>query len=187
MRGGMAELGTFSLHPGDPAPEFTLPGVDGKTWKLADFRDAKLLVVTFWCNHCPYVQAWEGRAIELAKSHSPSEVRFVMINANDAHAYPGDGFERMVARSRDKGYPFPYLRDETQAVAHAYGALVTPHPMLFGPDRRLLFQGRIDDNLDNPAAVRHRYLAEAIDAALAGRPVAPPERSVLGCSVKWKA
>ena len=183
----MAELAQFSLHPGDSAPDFALPGVDGKTWRLADFREAKLLVVTFWCNHCPYVQAWESRAIALAKHHDPKDVRFAMINANDAKTHPDDGFDRMVSRAREKGYPFPYLRDEAQSVAHAYGGLVTPHPMLFGSERKLLYQGRIDDNVDDPAAVHHRYLADAIDAALAGRPIVPAERPVLGCSVKWKA
>jgi peroxiredoxin len=181
----MAELAKFSLRPGDRAPEFALPGVDGKTWTLADFADAKLLVVTFWCNHCPYVQAWESRFIALAQEHASSGVRFVVINANDARAYPDDGFDRMKVRAREKGYPFPYLRDESQSVAHAYGALVTPHPMVFGPDRKLLYQGRIDDNVDDPAAVHHRYLADAIATALAGRAIDSPERPVLGCSVKW--
>jgi peroxiredoxin len=183
----MAEIAQFALHPGDAAPEFCLPGVDGKTWRLADFRDAKFLVVTFWCNHCPYVQAWEGRAIALAKEYGPKGVRFVMVNANDAVGYPDDGFDRMAERARSKGYPFPYLRDESQDVAHAYGALVTPHPMLFGPDRRLLFQGAIDDDHEDPAGVHARYLADALDAAIAGRPIVPAERAVLGCSVKWKS
>ncbi|MFI5415258.1 MAG: thioredoxin family protein [Candidatus Lutacidiplasmatales archaeon] len=182
----MADLASFSLHPGDPAPDFALPGVDGKTWRLADFHDANFLVVTFWCNHCPYVQAWEGRAIALAKEHAGHGVRFVMINANDASAYPDDAFPRMKERAVAKGYPFPYLRDDSQAVAHAYGALVTPHPMLFGPDRRLLYQGRIDDQYEDPSRVHHRYLADAIDAALAGHHIEPAERPVLGCSVKWK-
>ncbi len=181
----MAELTAFKLHPGDPAPPFSLPGVDGKSWTLADFAETPWLVVTFWCNHCPYVRAWEGRAIQLQKEYLARGVRFVMINANEATNYPDDRFDRMVARAREKAYPFPYLRDETQQVARAYGALVTPHPMLFGPDRRLRFQGRIDDNYDRPDRVRRRYLQEALDASLGGKPVADPELSVLGCSVKW--
>ena len=182
----MAELSNFRMHPGDAAPEFALPGVDGKAWRLADFGDAKVLVVTFWCNHCPYVQGWESRAIALAHDQAPRGVRFVMINANDAAAYPDDSFDRMKERSAAKGYPFPYLRDETQEVARSYGALVTPHPMVFGPDRRLRFQGRIDDSHDDAGKVKERYLARAIDDALAGRPSVPAERPVLGCSVKWK-
>jgi peroxiredoxin len=183
----MAELDRFTLRPGDPAPDFSLPGVDGKSWNLSDFSDAKLLTVMFWCNHCPYVQAWEGRAIELAQRYGAQGVRFVAINSNDDHAYPDDRFEKMVERARTYGYPFPYLRDDSQEVAHAYGALVTPHPLVFDAQRHLVFQGRIDDRHDRPEEVRHRYLADALDAALAGRTVTPPERPVLGCSVKWRA
>src|SRR5579871_5227792 len=113
----MAEIDRFDLHPGDAAPPFSLPGVDGRTYTLDDFRDAPVLVVTFWCNHCPYVQAWEGRLIDLARRMASRGVRFVLINANDDHAYPDDSFERMAARSREFGYPFPYLRDASQAVA----------------------------------------------------------------------
>ncbi len=182
----MAELSTFRLHPGDPAPDFALPATDGRTYRRDDFAEAKLLAVTFWCNHCPYVQAWEGRTIELAKATANRGVQFVLINANDDRAYPDDRMERMIERARSKGYPMPYLRDESQSVARAYGALVTPHPMLFGPDRRLLFQGRIDDHHDRPEAVTARYLGGAIDAALSGRPIPRPELPVLGCSVKWR-
>jgi peroxiredoxin len=183
----MAELSSFALKAGAKAPEFSLPGTDGKTWSLSDFRDAKHLVVTFWCNHCPYVQGWEGRAIALANEYAPKGVRFVMINANDARAYPDDSFDRMRARAKEKGYPFPYLHDESQDVARSYGALVTPHPMLFGPDRTLLYQGRIDDNMESPGQVKEHFLAAALDAAVAGRAVRPSERSVQGCSVKWKS
>jgi peroxiredoxin len=182
----MAELATFSLHPGDPAPNFELPGTDGKTHKLADFADQPLLVVAFWCNHCPYVQAWEGRMIELAKRYGPKGVAFVTINANDAHSHPGDSFEAMTQRAREKHYPFPYLRDESQDVAHAYGALVTPHPMLFDRQRKLLFQGRIDNDHEHPEKASEHYLARALDQALAGQPVAPAELPVAGCTVKWR-
>lgn len=183
----MAELSSFQLHPGDPAPDFALPGTDGGTHRLSDFSGAKLLTVVFWCNHCPYVQAWESRLVELARETGPRGVAFVLINSNDAEAYPDDGFPQMVERSRQKGYPFPYLRDESQQVARSYGALVTPHPMLFGPDRRLLFQGRIDDRHDRPDLVKEQFLRSAIDAALAGRPIGRTELPVLGCSVKWKS
>jgi peroxiredoxin len=183
----MAELDDFKLHPGDPAPPFALPGVDGKVHKNADFAGEKLLLVVFWCNHCPYVQAWEGRMIALARKFGPRGVGIVAINANDAQAYPDDNLERMIERAKGKGYPFPYLRDESQDVARAYGALVTPHAMLFGPERTLLFQGRIDDRHDKPELVRHRYLEEAIEAALAGRRIDPSQLSVLGCSIKWKS
>ena len=180
----MAELQTFRLHPGDLAPEFTLPDTDGKVHRLSEFREPFLLVA-FWCNHCPYVLAWESRMIEIGRRYGPKGVRVVLINSNDAQAYPADGLEGMRARVREKGYPFLYLRDETQSVAHAYGALVTPHPLLFGRDRRLLFQGRIDDSHDHPERVKHRYLEAALEAALQGKSVESPELPVLGCTVKW--
>jgi len=183
----MAELETFRLHPGDPAPDFALPGVDGRTWKLADFGDKPLLAVVFWCNHCPYVLAWESRMIEIARRYGPKGVGFVLINANDAVAYPTDGFDAMVRRAHEHGYPFPYLRDDSQAVAHAYGALVTPHPMLFDRERHLLFQGRIDDNHEHPERVKEHYLERALDQGLAGRPVSPPALPVAGCTVKWRS
>ncbi len=183
----MAELASFQLHTGDPAPPFSLPGVDGKTWGLTDFQESPFLVVTFWCNHCPYVQAWEGRVIALQKEFASKGVRFVLINANDDREYPDDRFERMAARAKEKGYPFPYLRDDSQQVAHAYGALVTPHPMLFGPDRKLLFQGRVDDNHEDPSRVKHPFLRDALVAATSGRPISETELPVRGCSVKWRS
>ncbi|HUJ78552.1 MAG TPA: thioredoxin family protein [Thermoplasmata archaeon] len=182
----MAELDRFQLRPGDPAPDFALPGTDGATHRLSEFSDRRLLLVVFWCNHCPYVQAWESRMIEIGRKYAAQGVATVLINSNDADAYPDDGPESMAHRAREKGYPFPYLRDETQEVAHAYGALVTPHPMLFGPDRRLLFQGRIDDDHQHPERVTHRYLETALAQALAGEPVAPAAVPVAGCTVKWK-
>jgi len=182
----MAELTTFRLHPGDAAPEFALPGVDGATHRLSEFSGKPVLVVAFWCNHCPYVRAWEGRMIDLGRKYGPRGVAFVLINSNDARSYPEDGFESMARRAKEKGYPFPYLHDESQEVARAYGALVTPHPMVFDRERRLKFQGRIDDDHERPGRVAHRYLETAIEQALAGRPVTPSELPVLGCSVKWR-
>ena len=183
----MAELSEFRLHPGAPAPEFALPGVDGKTVQLRDFSDRPILVVAFWCNHCPYVQAWEGRMVDLGRRFGPRGVGFVLINSNDARAYPDDRLEMMAQRARSKEYPFPYVQDESQEIARAYGALVTPHVFVFGPDRRLLFQGRIDDNHQRPDRVSRRYLEDALEQALGGRPVDPAELPVLGCTVKWRS
>ncbi|MGI0130498.1 MAG: thioredoxin family protein [Thermoplasmata archaeon] len=181
----MAELATFLLHPGDRAPDFSLQGVDGKTYRLADFSARPLLLVSFWCNHCPYVQAWEGRMVDLARRFEPKGLATVLVNSNDARAYPEDRFESMVLRARTHHYPFPYLHDESQQVARAYGALVTPHPMLFDRDRKLLFQGRIDNDHQRPERVTERFLERAIEQALKGETVRPAELSVTGCSVKW--
>lgn len=183
----MAELSTFRLHPGDPAPEFSLPATDGRTVRLDDFADARLLGVVWWCNHCPYVRAWEDRLVRLAEATKAEGVAFVAINANDAEAYPDDRMELMIRRASERHYPFPYLRDDSQQVARAYGALVTPHPMLFDARRRLVYQGPIDDDYERPDRVGARYLEEAVRSALAGRPVAPAERPVRGCSVKWRS
>jgi peroxiredoxin len=183
----MAELAAFRLRPGDPAPEFALPGIDGRTYRLADVSRDRFVLVTFWCNHCPYVQAWESRMVEIGRQYAPKGVSIFLINSNDARAYPEDRFESMVRRAKEHGYPFPYLQDETQEIAHAYGALVTPHPMLFGKDRRLLFQGRIDNDHQHPERVTERYLERALDQALAGGPVRPAELPVVGCTVKWLA
>lgn len=182
----MAELAEFRLHAGDPAPDFALHGVDGKTYRLGDFADRRLMLVVFWCNHCPYVQAWEGRMIELGRRFQPKGVGIVLINSNDARAYPEDSLDSMVRRATEKKYPFPYLQDETQEIARAYGALVTPHPMLFDHDRKLLFQGRIDNDHQHPERATEHYLARALDQALAGTPVNPAELPVAGCTVKWK-
>jgi len=181
----MAEIREFKLHPGAPAPDFELQGVDGKTYSLGTFRSPFLLVV-FWCNHCPYVQAWEGRMIEIGRRYAGKGVEVVLINSNDARAYPEDRLESMVRRAAEKKYPFPYLVDESQAIARAYGALVTPHPMLFGPDRKLLYQGRIDNDHQHPERVTEKYLERAIDQALALQAVVPSELPVAGCTVKWK-
>ncbi len=182
----MAELETFRLKPGDPAPPFSLPGVDGRTYRLVDYANDPLLLVVFWCNHCPYVQAWEGRMIDIGRRYAPRGVRVVLINSNDARAYPEDSFASMARRAKEKQYPFPYLQDESQEVAKAYGALVTPHPMLFDAQRRLLFQGRIDNDHQHPERVTERYLERALNQALAGQPVEPNHLSVAGCTVKWR-
>ncbi len=184
--GGMAELSDLKMRIGDPAPPYSLPGTDGKVHRLEDLRSSPLLLVVFSCNHCPYAQAWEGRLIALAQEFGPRGMATVMINPNETEHYPDDRMERMVERARQKGYPFPYLRDDTQQVARAYGALVTPHAYLFDARRRLLFQGRVDDRHDDPAQVHHPYLRHAIQAALDGRPIEPETTSVLGCSIKWR-
>lgn len=168
------------------APDFSLKGTDGKTHSLADFKDAKALVVVFSCNHCPYVKAYEGRMIALQKDFAAKGVRFVAINSNDDKGYPDDSFENMVKRAKEKGFNFPYLRDDTQQVAKAYGATHTPHLFVFGPDRHLAYTGKIDDNWENPSGVKKQYLREALDAIVSGE--APPlaETHAIGCTIKWR-
>ena len=174
------------LPLGSPAPDFSLPGVDGKTHSLGSFKDKPILVIAFWCNHCPYVQAWEDRTIAVQKEFAGKGVQFVMINANDDESYPEDDFAHMVERSKRKGYNFPYLRDESQKSAEAYGAVATPDFFVFDTGRKLRYRGKLDDSKD-PKGVRQQVMRDVLNALTAGKdpPVAfvPP----MGCSIKWKA
>ena len=181
----MEVSGGYKLKTGERAPPFDLPNVDGRRVQLHDFSGSKALVVAFWCNHCPYVRAYERRFVEWAERVRPLGVGVVAINSNDEANYPEDSFEHMVTRAKEQGYNFPYLRDRDQRVAHLYGAQCTPHFLVFDADMRLRYQGRFDDNKDKPDQVKERYLPEAVEALLAGR---APSREVtwaIGCSVKW--
>jgi peroxiredoxin len=171
---------------GSPCPDFRLRSVDGRTWARDDFRKADVLVVLFICNHCPYVQAVEDRIIALRREYEGRGVQLVGICANDPTDYPDDRPERLLARWREKDYGFPYLLDETQDVARAFDAVCTPDIYLFDRDRRLAYHGRIDDNWQQPARVRRRELAAAVDALLAGRAPAAEQHPSLGCSIKWR-
>jgi peroxiredoxin len=170
---------------GDSAPEFSLKGVDGGVTSLSSFKDAKALVVIFSCNHCPYVMAYEDRVIQLQKDYASKGVRFVAINSNDAVNYPDDSFDNMVKRAKEKGFNFPYLRDDAQAAAKAYGATHTPHLFVFDGARKLAYTGKIDDNWQDPAAVKSRFLKDALDDILSGKKPRVPETHAIGCTIKW--
>lgn len=182
----ITKSGPETLPIGSPAPDFTLPATDGKTYSLSSFKDARLLVISFTCNHCPYAQGVEDRFIRLASRYQPKGVAFVAISANDAANYPDDSFENMGKRAKAKGYPFPYLYDETQGTAKAYGAVCTPHIFVLDAGRKLIYEGRIDDNWQNEAAVKSHDLKNTLDAALAGKSIPVPQTNPMGCSIKWK-
>jgi peroxiredoxin len=165
---------------------FRLKNVDGKAVAPDDFASAKALAVIFWCNHCPYVRAWEDRVIELQREYAGRGVQFLLINSNDPEKYPGDSFDEMQARARNKGYPFPYLVDESQDVARQYGAERTPEVFLFDEARTLRYHGAPDDNVDDPKAVGQRYLRDAIEAVLTGATPATSETPARGCTIKWR-
>jgi peroxiredoxin len=176
---------------GTAAPAFDLPGVDGRNHSLASFADARALVVIFTCNHCPYAKAVEDRLIALQRDYLARGVRLCAINPNDEHAYPDDSFAAMVQRAKEKGFNFPYLRDESQAVARAYDAACTPDIFLFGPadpsgQRRLIYNGRFDDNWQEPDKVQRDDLRRALDLTLESRPVDFDPVASMGCSIKWK-
>jgi peroxiredoxin len=176
---------SYKLGAGAPAPDFRdLPGVDGRRHSLADFRDKPVLVVMFSCNHCPYVQAFEDRMVAVQRDYAARGVQLVAINSNDEAAYPNDSFAHMVERAQAKGFNFPYLRDAGQQVAEAYGAVCTPHALVFDRARRLRYQGRIEDGRD-PAETKRRDLRDALEDLLAGREVRVPETPAFGCSIKW--
>lgn len=178
----------IGMKTGQKAPDFkNLPGTDGRSYALSDFASSKVLVVIFSCNHCPYVQAYEDRIIVLQNEFKSQGVQFLAINANDATGYPDDSFDNMVKRAQEKKFNFPYLRDESQAVAKAYAASHTPHLYVFDQQRQLIYTGRIDDNWQNPGEVKKQYLREALSAAVKGQKPAEPETFAIGCTIKWKA
>jgi peroxiredoxin len=176
----------FTLEIGEKAPGFDLPGVDGSNYSLDDFEDAKLLVVVFSCNHCPYVVGSEERMVAFHADCAPKGVAMVAINSNETENHPTDDFEHMKQRAARKGFAFPYLRDETQEVARAYGALRTPHFFVFDEDRRLRYTGRMDDNPREAEAATTSELRDAVDALLAGENVPVEVTNPIGCNVKWK-
>ncbi len=165
---------------------FNLPGVDGKNYSPNDFADKEVLAVIFSCNHCPYVRAWEDRMIQIQRDYADKGVQLIAISSNDPEQYPDDSFPKMKERAQEKGFNFPYLFDETQEVARAYGAERTPEVFVFDRDRRLRYHGAIDDNYEDPNAVQRHYLREALDAILAGKDPEITETPPVGCTIKWK-
>ena len=181
------------LEIGSPAPEVDLPGVDGKTYRLADFADARLLVVIFTCNHCPTAQAYEERIMLLHTDYRDKGVALVAISPNDPLAVRldelgysdlGDSFEDTKLHAKRRGFTFPYLYDgDTQRVSTAFGVLATPHVFIFDSRRQLRYNGRIDDS--EIKAPKSHDARNAIEDLLAGRSVAVPKTRVFGCSTKW--
>src|SRR5688572_22941004 len=183
----------FTLPIGQPAPDFDLPGVDGKRYSLRTFSGCRVLVVVFSCNHCPYVVGSEDRMIKFALEYAPKGVAFVAINSNETDNHPADSFEHMVERAHAKNFPFHYVRDESQDVARAYSALRTPHYFVFGRGGEnedgpwsLRYTGRMDDNPRVPGAEKTHELVDAVDAVLAGKKPPVEVTNPIGCNVKWK-
>jgi peroxiredoxin len=180
---------TYTPEPelGSAAPDFSLADVvSGKTVRLADFSGARALVVMFICEHCPYVQAVQGRIAELAREYEKKGARFVAIGSNDAVKYPADSPANLKKQAQAQGFVFPYLVDETQEVARAYGAVCTPDFFVYDSRLALRYRGRLDDHWKEPAKVQRRELAEALDEILAGREPSGDQKPSMGCSIKWK-
>ena len=175
----------MSLALTEHAPAFSLPGTDGAEHTLDGYADAEILVLVQSCNHCPYVQAWEGRMKAIQADYGDRGVRLVAVNSNDANRYPDDSFDEMRRRAEGQGFNFDYLWDEDQAVARALGSERTPEVFVFDRDRRLAYHGAIDDSRDEHAVTTH-YLRDALDAALEGRDPPLADTPPSGCSVKWR-
>jgi peroxiredoxin len=182
----MADTITTSFGIGDPVPPFSLPDTDGLTHAVPQDPAPAATVLVVTCCHCPYVIAWNPRLRRVAEEYGERDVRFLGINANDAKHYPADSPDAMRRFVRDQQWPFPYLYDEAQDVARALGAEVTPHVFVLDAEQRLAYRGAPDaDHQDRSQDAA--WLRGALDAVLAGRPVAQPETRARGCSVKWRA
>jgi peroxiredoxin len=176
------------LPLGTAAPDFRLPDTTGKLVALRDFADAPVLLVMFICNHCPYVKHVRSGLAQLAKAYQAKGVAVVGINSNDVANYPDNSPANMAKEMQGAGYTFPYLYDETQAVAQAYRAACTPDFYVFDRQRKLVYRGQMDDSRpDNGKPVTGKDLRAALDAALAGKPVARDQLPSMGCNIKWKA
>jgi thiol-disulfide isomerase/thioredoxin len=182
------------LEIGAAAPDFKLPAVDGKEYQLADFADAKILVIIFTANHCPTAQAYEERIMQLVKDYKDKGVAVVAISPNDPKAVRldelsysdmGDSFEDMKIRAEERKFNFPYLYDgQTQEVARKYGPVTTPHVFIFDKERKLQYCGAID-NAEDPSKIKKSFARDAIDAMLEGKEVAIKKMKTFGCSIKW--
>lgn len=185
---------------GRPAADFALPDTEGRVRTLAEFAGSPALLVAFICNHCPFVLHILDGFLDFAREYGPRGLQVVAISSNDPAEYPEDAPEHMAALARARGFPFPYLYDETQDVALAYGAICTPDFFLFGPDRRLFYAGQFDasrPSINRPPVpglpplptglpVTGEDLRAAVDALLAGGPAPEPQRPSAGCSIKWR-
>jgi len=175
------------LPLGTKAPEFSLPDTDSKKVSLADFKSAPALLVMFICNHCPYVQHVAFAMAKLAAEYQKKGVAVVGINANDAQNYPADSPAMMRQEVRRVGYTFPYLYDESQAIAKAYHAACTPEFYLFDKNRQLVYRGRFDGSSPgNAVPTTGADLRAALDAVLAGKAVPADQKPSMGCNIKWK-
>lgn len=173
-------------HVGDQARDFKLKNVDGKMYSLSGIETAKGYIVVFTCNNCPYAVAYQDRLIDLHNRYAPLGYPVVAINPNDKEVSPSDSFELMQKRAKEKSYPFAYLYDETQEIARTYGATRTPHVYLLDQNRVVRYIGAIDDNHEEPEAVKEKYLENAINALRNSQDITVKETKAIGCTIKWK-
>ena len=176
----------FTLSLGSEAPDFSLRATDGNTYSLNDFKDAKVLVIFFTCNHCPYVTGSDEVTRQTAEGYKSGGVKFVGINSNSPNTYEEDSFENMVKRMEKHKFPWLYLYDDTQDVARAYGALRTPHFFVFNEERKLVYTGRGVDNPREISKMTVNDLQNTLEEMLAGKEITTPITNPVGCNVKWE-
>jgi len=167
-------------------PTFTLRNVDGQSFSSDELSGARLSLIVFTCNHCPYVKGSEEQLIALVREFTPQGLRTVTINSNDAAQYPEDSFENMQKKAKSLGLPYPYLYDETQLVARAFDAACTPECYLFDAGGKLIYHGKINDSPKDPTRVTQNYLRTVLEQALGGGVPNPSYVHPLGCSIKWR-
>jgi peroxiredoxin len=176
------------IELGAQAPDFDLPGTDGRVHSLKEFAGADALLVMFICNHCPYVKHVAAELAKLGRDYANEGVGIVAINSNSADSHPDDSPAKMVEEVKLRSYSFPYLYDETQSIARAYKAACTPDFFLFDGERKLVYRGQLDGSRPgNNIPVSGADLRAAIDALLAGKPVSQNQRPSMGCNIKWKS
>lgn len=183
----MSDASATGISLGDRLPDFELPDTSGRRHRLADGGGSQATVVVFTCNHCPYALAWHERICQAARDYASRGARFLAINPNDVERYPADSYEAMKERAEKEGWPeeMPYLRDEVQEAARAFGAKTTPDVFVFDGDRALRYRGAPDADYQDPAH-NAAWLREALDDLLEGREPRRAETDPVGCSVKWK-
>lgn len=178
-----ASLVKNGYEVGDKATDFKLKNVDGKMVSLADFKEVKGFIVIFDCNTCPYSKAYNERIIDLNEKYATKGFPVITINANDGS---GDSYDEMVRIANKKKYKFPYLYDETQAIAKTYGATNTPHVFVLNQDLKVSYIGAIDDNARNAASATKKYVENAVDALLTGKSVPVTKTKAVGCGIRWR-
>jgi peroxiredoxin len=181
----MADSPPGALSMGERAPDFELPDTEGRRHRLSLREGTLAQVIVFTCNHCPYALAWHDRLMAAARDYAGQRVRFVAVNPNDAERYPADSYEAMQARVRAEEWRMPYLRDESQEAARAFGARTTPDVFVLDSEGRLRYRGAPDSDYGDPAQ-NAAWLREALDDLLAEQELRRPETEPVGCSVKWR-
>jgi len=189
----LAVMPSFLVAPGyqvgDTVKDFSLKGTQGKNVSLSDFKNEKGVILVFDCNTCPVSKMYNERIMELSKKYKAKGFPLVAVNANDPGMSPGDSFDEMVSVAKKKGYDFPYLVDETQLVAKAFGATNTPHVFVLkreGSDFKVAYVGAIDNNSKDASSASKKYVEDAIEALLAGKPIPTEKTKAIGCSIKYR-